>query len=300
MDGALVAPGASPANTPSNRDRGRDQEALDQTPSKHQKGYPISTASKHGPGEQNRVQATQEDIDLSKSKGQESNVPEWLPEFLTDVAALLSAPAHFESTAARGAKAILPKSTSDSQSSTPSKKQLRVPGLVIAVVLLSLERSRQKFDARNAAKAAVKELIVRRVITMIQFGKTVAEAEALVEERGSTWRKMSWYQAAVVEGRPTITETTDPDVEAVLAQSSDEVNAESSTQRNGTKNVESGTQEPHHVRTIEREMPRGGLRTMLQPKVDWLSPERRLHYAKWKEQIMQRIEEMEQETIEAS
>lgn len=238
---------------------------------------------------------------------EQDRTPTWLPAFLGDVCPLLAPPQGFTEAVTAGAVTLCPKATSsDSQTSTPSKKALlaqqRAPAIVVALVLLILEGLGQQINIRDTAKTAVKELIVRRVITMIQFGKVVAEAEALLEERGPAWRKMEWYGDAIAK-HASAEETHDQsqdEVEADAAalvqvnavESSDDADMEDAQEELHEEDEEVGEESQEQ---IERPMPRGGLSTMLQPRVDWLSPERRQHYVGWKEQMMQKIEVMEQQ-----
>lgn len=135
---------------------------------------------------------------------------------------------------------------------------------------------------------------------MVQFGKIIAEVEAILQEKGPAWTKMSWVQDLQCQKSPageaaTINADFTMADEPSHAQSVEEQHsAEESDQDSNTGR---GTYEDQVERTRDRPLPRGGLTTMLQPRVDWLSPERRDHYAEWKAGMMRKIEELEQEDM---
>ncbi|GME31159.1 origin recognition complex subunit 6 [Neofusicoccum parvum] len=287
FDSALTTASSSSApQTPSKRARAADPPpaAAKPTPSK----------APPGPGARTPTSARR----TAAGRKGEDDAPPWTMPLIRQLCRALGAPAAAPHAYA-GVCSVLRAggaASSPSPSATRSVRKRRVgavegeaavPATVVVVLLYTMVRlagtPTSGREHRERRARAVEVLAGCEACAGRGEDELAEEVEGLLavgRERG--WLEMEWF-GNVVEGSGLGVEGAgdeDEDVEMEDARSA--ANTPVKRRRTGEG--------------VQTAVSQGGLGTMMQDKVDYLSEPRRVGFLRWKEQIMKRVEEIERET----
>lgn len=235
------------------------------------------------------------------------SVAHWARSYLTDLSLAINAPPGFVGVVMSGLQAVQPNLESVPLPG-PALPVSNIKGravleklakTIIAIAVLSLPRLGKQIDVRETVRDAVKELIVRHVISMTQFGRVVAESGSLLQEKSSSWEAMDWCKAIkpVEKGETVLDPTSIQEVTEDLPTDRVRIMIPSpaAAARKDQAMPDAFEHDAGADARLSRELPRTMPSAMRQARVDWLSPEKRADYAVWKSDIMERIVEAERQ-----
>ena len=164
-------------------------------------------------------------------------------------------------------------------------EERKIPGLVVAVLCVVIERITGETLNEEGKQLAMQELVALRKpgVTARKLGEVIGHIENYLLEESEGWMEMDWWK--------NISASEDVEMEDSLGDVNEDQEKQNETpsgswREKSDKPFEDGLQ--------------GGLGTMMQDRIDWLSEERRQDYVEWKAGMMEKIEQIELQQAIAS
>jgi len=210
-------------------------------------------------------------------------VPEAVAHTFVAVATLLQADSYISNSPLAAARSQGRNSTDITR--VHNTEEGKIAGLVIAVLCVVIERITGETLNEEGKQLAVRELVALRKpgVTARKLGEVIGHIESYLHEESKGWMDMEWWK--------NISVSEDVEMEDSLGGENEDQEMRTDTtsgsrSRTAYKPFEGGLQ--------------GGLGTMMQDRIDWLSEERRQEYVEWKAGMMEKIEQIERQQAIAS
>lgn len=265
--------------------------------------------------------------------------PPWLPSVANHLTRkLASRPFSAPEALSQASRHVLTGITDISRNQRYADEEVASLSIAVTLLVLAKAGKLDGDQVKKKCMEGSQQLVALRRIGISRMGIVASDVGRWVEEEGEAWKGMAWY-AAVEEdadepsldgaredthSRPSEPVPTTPSKNPVSVQVPTRTPLGSRDLGNGADQADAGGDRVlegesdgtddwalHEDETEAPELPqkvpaserasaaRGGLGTMFQDAVDFLSDERQAQYASWKASIMRRISAMERRQARA-